>query len=110
MKLLLDANLSPHLVAALRHLYAGSAHVRDVGLDRAGDSEVWSHAATHGYVIVSKDSDFHQRSLLRGHPPKVMWIRRGNCSTRDVEEMLRSSRARIAGFLDDPEATFLVLE
>ena len=26
-----------------------------------------------------------QRSLLYGHPPKVVWIRRGNCSVRHID-------------------------
>jgi predicted nuclease of predicted toxin-antitoxin system len=33
---------------------------------------------------VSKDTDFHQRSFLFGGPPKVVWIRLGNCSTEDI--------------------------
>jgi predicted nuclease of predicted toxin-antitoxin system len=68
LRLLFDQNLSPRLVRALADLFPGSAHVRDVGLARAGDDEVWSHAAAHGFAIVSKDADFHQRSFVLGHP------------------------------------------
>ena len=60
--------------------FACSAHVREVGLQRADDESVWSYAKREGLVIVSKDADFHQRSLLFGHPPKVIWVRLGNCS------------------------------
>ena len=89
MRLLLDQNLSPRLVSALADVFPGSIHVRDVGLSRATDDAVWNYAAQHGHVIVSKDAEFHQRSFLLGHPPKVVWIRRGNCSTRDIETLLR---------------------
>jgi predicted nuclease of predicted toxin-antitoxin system len=69
MKLLFDQNLSSRLSALLSDLYAGSIHVRDIGLTSATDTAIWLHAKQHGFVIVSKDSDFQQRSLLTGHPP-----------------------------------------
>ena len=76
MRLLLDQNLSPRLLTALAGLYPGSSHVREVGLQTADDDTVWQYAAEHGFAIVSKDADFHERSFLLGHPPKVIWIRR----------------------------------
>jgi len=107
--LLLDQNLSPRLVPALADLFPGSAHVRDVGLAAASDDEVWRYAAEHGFTIVSKDAEFHQRSFLFGHPPKVVWIRRGNCSTRDLETLLRERRDELVAFEQDPEGSFLSL-
>lgn len=109
MTLLLDQNLSPRLVPALADLFPGSAHVRDVGLAAASDDEVWRYAAEHGFTIVSKDAEFHQRSFLFGHPPKVVWIRRGNCSTRDLETLLRERRDELVAFEQDPEGSFLSL-
>jgi predicted nuclease of predicted toxin-antitoxin system len=70
MKFLFDQNLSPRLPRWLSDLYPGSAHVRDIGLRDATDTVIWSYAQEHGFVIVSKDSDFQQRSLLFGHPPQ----------------------------------------
>ena len=109
MRLLLDQNLSPLLVRVLGDLFPGSTHVRDVGLSRASDDAVWTYAARQGYVIVSKDAEFHQRSFVLGHPPKVVWIRRGNCSTHDIEVMLRTRHAEIAVFGASSEASFLAL-
>ena len=80
MKLLFDENLPPHLVSALADVFPDSAHVDRLGLGDEPDSVIWEYAKAHGYILVSKDSDFHKRSLLYGHPPKVVWIRRGNCS------------------------------
>lgn len=74
MKLLLDQNLSPNLVSALADLYPGSMHLQDAGLDRASDEEVWNHARKNGFAIVSKDSDFNERVVLYGPPPKVIWM------------------------------------
>jgi predicted nuclease of predicted toxin-antitoxin system len=110
LRLLLDENLSPRLVAALADLFPGSRHVRDVGLARADDEEVWTFAGREGFMIVSKDSDFHQRSFVRGAPPKVIWVRRGNASTAEIERIVRAARDRIAAFAGDPEAAFLILD
>lgn len=108
-KLLLDENLASSLVGALSDLYPGSAHVVDVGLAAARDRAIWAYAATNGFVLVTKDEDFQRLSLLHGAPPKVVWIGLGNCSTADVEELLRSRRGEIVQFLEHPEATFLAL-
>jgi predicted nuclease of predicted toxin-antitoxin system len=86
MRLLLDENLSPKLVRLLDDLFPGSVHVRDVGLKAADDSLVWNYAKENSLVICSKDSDLHQRSFVLGFPPKVVWVRLGNCSTQDVEK------------------------
>jgi predicted nuclease of predicted toxin-antitoxin system len=85
MKLLFDQNLSPRLPHLLADLYAESAHVREVGLREATDLTIWQFAQANGYVIVSKDSDFQQRSLLQGAPPKFIWLRVGNCSLARIE-------------------------
>ena len=60
-------------------------------------------------MIVSKDDDFHQRSFLYGHPPKVVWLRLGNCSTEQVAETLRKKAGHLSLFEADPQAAFLVL-
>lgn len=108
-RLLLDQNLAPALVRKLADLYPGSAHVSQCGLAAADDEEVWSHARTHGFTIVTKDDDFRQRSLLFGAPPQVIWIRLGNCRTSDVEAVLRTRYADILAFDRDRDASLLIL-
>ena len=85
MKLLLDQNLAPKLVARLADLFPGSQHVRDVGLAMADDRAVWDYARAGGLAIVSKDADFRQLSFLYGSPPKVVWLRVGNRSTAEID-------------------------
>ena len=109
MKLLFDENLSHCLVGQLGAEFPGSAHVRDAGLTSSPDADVWAYAATNGFVIVSKDTDFQQRALLHGHPPKVIWVRLGNCTTAAVAALLRSRLADIQAFVADPVASFLAL-
>ena len=109
MRLLLDQNLSPRLLTALADLYPGSTHVREAHLQAVDDDTVWQYAAANGFAIVSKDADFHERSFLLGHPPKVIWIRRGNCSTDEVAAILRDHHAEVLTFERDVEASFLAL-
>lgn len=109
MKLLFDENLSHRLVDLLSPTFPESAHVRQVGLARADDELVWSYAKDHGFAIVSKDSDFHQRSFVLGVPPKVIWIRRGNCTTKEIATLLKNHHAVLSSFERDPEAAFLEL-
>jgi predicted nuclease of predicted toxin-antitoxin system len=109
MKLLFDQNLSPKLLNDLPEEFAGSQHVRNIGLRDASDTEIWNYARAKDYVIVSKDADFHQRSFVSSHPPKVIGILGGNCPTGAIAALVRSSRERIITFSNNSEAAFLAL-
>jgi len=109
VKLLFDQNLSHKLARRLMDLFPDSNHVREVGLKEAEDPAVWEYAKQQGFMIVSKDADFHQRSFVLGFPPKVVWIRLGNCTTAEVEQAVRKNFDSIKEFAEDEEAAFLVL-
>ncbi len=109
MKLLFDQNLSPRLVNRFSDLYPNSAHVDPVGLGTKDDRVVWRYAKQHNYLIVTKDSDFSELILLLGFPPKVIWIRRGNCSTTAVEKILRDRNAAISQLATNRQAGILTL-
>jgi predicted nuclease of predicted toxin-antitoxin system len=107
--LLFDEQLSARLCSLLADSYPGSLHVRLIGLGGAPDEAVWTAAAERGCVLVSKDEDFHRLSVLRGAPPKVIWLRVGNTSTDDVARTLRERGNDILAFASQEEATFLAL-
>jgi predicted nuclease of predicted toxin-antitoxin system len=109
VKLLLDENLSHRLLAAIQSDFPDSAHVRDVGLERADDATIWAFAQEHCYTILSKDADFHQRSFVYGQPPKVVWLRVGNCTTEHVLAILRRHFDDLRQFDQNQEAAFLIL-
>lgn len=109
MKLLLDENLSPRLVEKLKDVFQDIKHVDRIGLGGASDSEVWQHAKDNDYILVSKDSDFYDKSVLFGYPPKVVWIRRGNCSNKTIELILRNKVTVIEAFNDNVEVSFMQL-
>jgi predicted nuclease of predicted toxin-antitoxin system len=109
VRLLFDHNLSYRLVAALTSLYPDSTHVRALGLASVDDGVIWTYARQHSLTITSKDSDFFHRSVLFGHPPKVIWIRLGNCTTDTVEALLRTRHLDLLAFEQDATASFLAL-
>ena len=109
MKLLFDENLPPRLVAALSDIFPGSEHVDRLDMGGKPDSVIWEYAKLHDYILVSKDSDFHERSLLHGYLPKVVWIRRGICSVRNIELILFNKAAEINRLDSDDELTYLIL-
>lgn len=99
-----DQNLS-RLVA---DVYTGSAHVHELGLESADGLSIWRHKGQAGFTIGTKDDDFRQWSFPRGEPPKVVWVRLGNCTTHDVELLLRWRREEVISFAADELAAFLV--
>ena len=107
--LLFDENLSPRLPEQLVNIFPNALHVSTVGLDKALDRAVWDYARQNDLIIVTKDADFSEMSLLFSFPPKVIWIRRGNCSTRDIEFLLRANAEAIVALSDNPEAGILTL-
>lgn len=98
MKILFDQNLSPKLAIAFGDLFPGSTHVIDLALDDSDDWEVWNHAAANDFVLASKDTDFRDRSLVQGHPPKVILVTTGNCPTATVEKLFRGQHVDILNF------------
>lgn len=109
MNLLLDHNLSPRLVEALAGIYPGILHVVGAGLDRASDLAVWDYARERNLAIVSKDSDFSDLAVLKGAPPRVIWLRMGNCTSQDVRQVLIARQGDIESFLRAPGLRVLVL-
>ena len=109
MNLLFDQNLSPCLITHLRDIYPDASHVSLLGLDRANDQDVWQYARDNEYTIVTKDSDFNESVITRGFPPKVVWIRRGNCTTSEIETILRSHWEDIKTFNEDPNLGIITL-
>ena len=93
----------------LADVYPDSTHVRDIGLESADDQVIWAYARDTGLTRASKDADFRQRSFLYGAPPKVIWIRLGTCSTRDVEAILRTFYSDLHLFEQDIDASFLAI-
>jgi predicted nuclease of predicted toxin-antitoxin system len=107
---LLDENLSDRIVSQILDLFPESTHVKAVDLIHTDDSVIWNWAKQHGFTIVAKDTDFHQRSIAFGHPPKFVWVRVGNCPSTVITNLLRSRHALIREFIENETESLLVLE
>ncbi len=109
MRLLFDENLAERLANDLSDVYPDSTHVVALGLGGASDRAIWDRAGTEDFILVTKDDDFHRLSVLLGPPPKVVWIRLGNCSTADVGRLLRFRAGEIHAFAQQVQVSFLAL-
>ena len=98
MKLLFDHNLSPGLPIRLADLYPGSTQTHLIHYGKSPDRFVWEYARDNGFILVSKDSDFVELATIHGFPPKVIWVKVGNCSTGKVERLLRTHYEGIQKF------------
>nr|VFJ57566.1 MAG: Predicted nuclease, contains PIN domain, potential toxin-antitoxin system component [Candidatus Kentron sp. FW] len=100
MKLLLDQNISRRIVLELQGIYPGSSQVALLGLASASDSAIWRFARENDFVIVTKDADFAEMSLIRGGPPRVIWMRLGNAGNKDILSTLMENRLRISALFE----------
>jgi predicted nuclease of predicted toxin-antitoxin system len=89
MKWLVDAQLSPRLSAWLGNRGEASLHVSEIeGGLRLSDDKLWDYAGKNEYVVMSKDRDFFERSVVSGSPPQVVYLAVGNCSTEKLLDIL----------------------
>ena len=99
MKLLFDQNISHRIVKLLPKEYQGSSSVKSESLINAPDVQVWQFAKQHNFTIVTQDADFNDLNLIRGFPPKIIWIRAGNLKTEALLNILSSYQDEISDFL-----------
>ena len=99
MKLLLDENLSRRIVPLLQADYPGSSQVALLRLEAATDREIWEYAKSNDFVIVTRDSDFHELGTLYGAPPSVIWLKTGNQSKTTTLRTLLDRKAEILAVL-----------
>ena len=109
MKFLFDENLSPRLVRELASYWPDSNHVDTLGMRGASDQSIWDFARDHGFTIISKDDDFRSLALVRGAPPKVVWLQVGNASTSHVADVLRANAQHLMAFSLDPHGALFSL-
>jgi predicted nuclease of predicted toxin-antitoxin system len=73
------------------------------------DEDVWEYARDNAFTIVSKDSDIQQRCLLYGHPPKLVWLRIGNCTRQQIVNLITAHEQEIHALDADPFESVLVI-
>ncbi len=103
MKLLFDHNISYRIIKIIGDIFPGSKQVRNLNLENSTDSQIWDYAKMNDHCIVTFDSDFYDLSLVRGTPPKIIWLRMGNTSTKSLEKIILENEIIIKEFLEHPD-------
>ena len=107
LKLLIDNNISHRIVARIEDLFPNSTHVMLKNLDKSSDLKVWNYAKQHNFTILTKDSDFNDIAIHKGTPPKIIWLKMGNCKIATIENILRENKNLIIDFLNDKNSSIL---
>jgi predicted nuclease of predicted toxin-antitoxin system len=111
MRILLDENLSFKLKSKLRLIFPNLIHVSDVRLLGVEDSSIFDYAQKNNFdAIITNDEDYYWLSLLKGSPPKIIWLRTGNMTTDNLTKLLTEKHQEINNFLRDPDEICLEIK
>lgn len=110
MKLLFDQHFSFRTVQNLLEYFPNSHHLKYYQLEGKSDESIWYFAKKHGYTIITKDNDFNQRSLVFGHPPKVIWVILPNAKRTVIEDFLVRKSKEITLFHEYDESLLILRE
>lgn len=110
MKLLFDQNISFRLVNKIINIFPNSKQVRELGIENATDSKIFEYAKKNNFTIVTFDADFCGISVLKGFPPKIIWIRTGNTTTKNLEILIKNKSEVISQFFNENFACLEITE
>jgi predicted nuclease of predicted toxin-antitoxin system len=100
-----DEQISPAVAFWIEREFATRATaVRDLGLARASDLEVFRAARAANAIVVTKDQDFVRLVGRLGAPPSVIWITCGNTSNARLREVLRTHLSSALDLIEAGEA------
>ena len=104
MKLLIDQNISHRILPALHTHFSSIRHVKELGLINANDHDIFMFARENKYdAVITLDDDFVKLLNLFSSPPKIIWLRTGNCTTPDLAKILISKFHFIEEFVQSEE-------
>jgi predicted nuclease of predicted toxin-antitoxin system len=109
LKLLFDQNISPKIIKSLGDDFLGSNQVRFLGLENASDLAIFDFAKNQGFTLVTFDSDFVDLNIVKGIPPKIIWLRSGNQTTISISTLIIKNKSTIESFILSDEDEILEL-
>ena len=109
MKILIDQNISPKITKYLDDEFSESRQVRQLGIENYSDLKIYQYAKLNEFTILTFDSDFIDLAIVKGSPPKIIWIRTFDQTTKKIVRLLNSNKERIAIFIDSEAANILEL-
>lgn len=100
MKVLIDQNISHRIIPFLAEYFDILTHVRETGLMNSYDYQIFMYARETKYdAILTLDEDFQHHILIHNAPPKVIWLRVGNCSTKHLSDVIIQNIGDINAFV-----------
>lgn len=117
MKRLVDMNLSPRWIPALRQSGYEAKHWSELGKPDATDLEILGYAATHDYAVLTHDLDFGAiLAITHGKKPSVVQIRSEDVSPESIAKQTLAALRHVQPELEagalltiEPERTRLRL-
>jgi len=103
VKLLFDQNISFRVIKKISQLFPEAQQIRALGLENSTDIQIWEYAKKNDYSIVSYDADYFDIASLRGHPPKIIWLRIGNTTTNSLANLFIDKFDLIEDFISNQE-------
>ena len=109
MKVLIDQNISFRLIERVQHaLPIDFIHVKSVNLADASDISIYVYAKNENFdAIMTMDNDFINIQSMLGTPPKLIWLRVGNCSTAALSLIINQKTTEIHAFLEEVDNDIL---
>ena len=107
MRLLFDQNISSRILRLLNDVFEESQHVVMSGLQNASDNTIFEFAKSKALTIVTFDSDFVDLSIVKGFPPKIIWLKTGNQTTTSIADILQANALSISQFVESEEVGVL---
>lgn len=100
MKFIVDAQLPRRLCAVLAKNGHDAIHTLDLPEENTTkDSIINQLSIDEQRIVVSKDSDFFYSHMAQGRPWKLLMIKTGNISTKDLCDLIDRNWARIESAL-----------
>ena len=84
MRFLIDVQLPGTLVRWLNDRGHDAVHTLDLGFGQADDRKIWEVAVCEKQIVISKDEDFFILATRPEDEGRLLWLRFGNCRTRDL--------------------------
>ena len=103
MKLLFDQNISFRIISKIKYLFPEAVQVRQLNIENYSDIEIWNFAKSNDYTIITFDADFFDISNIKGHPPKIIWLRFGNTTINYLAGIINSKNDIITDFINKQE-------
>ena len=103
MSLLFDQNISFRIISKIETNFPEAKQVRQPGIKNHSDLEIWKYAKENKFTSVTFDANFFDLANLKGHPPKIIWLRFGNTRTDFLADLLKSKNLLIKDFINSDE-------